>query len=284
MNGRQLTWEQTVQWLRQQPGQEPLVRACYYDDPLIEAAKRFADSDEWKATRSFLPERCGQALDLGAGRGIASYTLGREGWQVIALEPDSSPIVGAKAIRELAEESGLPIRVVEEYGEILPFDRDTFDLVYGRQVLHHARDLPQVCREIARVLKPGGRFIAAREHVISRQADLILFLDQHPLHRLYGGENAHLLREYLSAIEGSDLRILNIIGPLESPINYSPMTRNEWLITCGRPLSWIVGRKMSQWILSADTVLSRYLLRLLSTLRSRMSNTPGRLYSFISEK
>src|SRR5437016_10424413 len=111
MKGKDLTWEQAVQWLRNQPGQETLVRACYYDDPLLGAAQRFAGSDEWKETLALIPAPSGLALDLGAGRGISSYALARAGWQVTALEPDLSPIVGGPAIQSLAKEARLPIRV-----------------------------------------------------------------------------------------------------------------------------------------------------------------------------
>jgi hypothetical protein len=45
------------------------------------------------------------------------------------------------------------------------------------------------CKEIARVLRPSGRFIAVRDHVISKPEDLPKFLDTHPLHNLYGGEH-----------------------------------------------------------------------------------------------
>src|SRR5205085_5693476 len=61
----EMTWEQAVQWLREQPGQQELVRACYFDDPLPQAAERFWSSAEWKAIASLLPEaNGGQALDL----------------------------------------------------------------------------------------------------------------------------------------------------------------------------------------------------------------------------
>ena len=75
-----------------------------------------------------------------------------------------------------------------------------FDVVFARAVLHHTRDLDGACREMFRVLRPGGIFIAAREHVISKEADLGQFLDQHPLHHLYGGEHAFLLDRYIGAL------------------------------------------------------------------------------------
>jgi SAM-dependent methyltransferase len=127
--------------------------------------------------------------------GAASPALAREGFRVTALEPDPSAIVGAAAIRALAAEAGLPIDVVEEFSERLPFADDAFDLVFARAVLHHTRDLEGACREMFRVLRPDGIFIAAREHVISKDDDLGKFLKQHPLHHLYGGENAFLLTD-----------------------------------------------------------------------------------------
>jgi len=41
-----MTWEQAVLWLREQPGKEQLVRDCYFDDPLIEAARRYYNEAE----------------------------------------------------------------------------------------------------------------------------------------------------------------------------------------------------------------------------------------------
>src|ERR1700761_8050906 len=195
------TWEAAVVWLRNQPDQHQLVLDAFYDDPLIGAAQRYFASDEWQAVSQLLRGRIGTALDIGAGRGIASYALGREGFAVTALEPDPSAIVGAAAIRALATEAALPINVVEEFSERLPFNDNAFDVVFARAVLHHTKDLDSACREMFRVLRPGGLFIAAREHVISKEADLGQFLDQHPLHHLYGGEHAFLLDRYVGALK-----------------------------------------------------------------------------------
>ena len=38
----------------------------------------------------------------------------------------------------------------------LPFEDDSFDLVFGHAVLHHLPDLPAAFREFRRVLRPGG--------------------------------------------------------------------------------------------------------------------------------
>jgi len=222
MNDKVLTWEEAVLWLRSQPDQTELIRACYYDDPLIDAADRFYQSSEWKEIQKRLDGKSGKILDLGAGRGISSYAFARDRWEVVAVEPDPSSIVGAGAIRDLASDLHLPISVVQTFAESLPFRNNSFDVVYGRQILHHAHDLPKMCREISRVLKPEGIFMATREHVISKMEDLDIFLAHHPLQKMYGGENAYLLNQYLAAITDSDIEVTDVLNPCASDINLFP--------------------------------------------------------------
>lgn len=278
------TWEQAVQWLRQESAKEQLVRDCYYDDPLQTAAERFAHSEEWQAVEELLPPTTGRALDLGAGRGIGSYALAKIGWQAVAIEPDPSPLVGTKAIRLLAVDSSLPIAVVENYGEAISFQDSTFDLVYARQVLHHAHDLRLLCREVARVLKPGGRFVASREHVISEPQDLKAFLDNHPLHWLHGGENAYLLDQYVSAIFQSGLNIAKILGPFDTVINYFPKTRAQLQAVYRRRLSRFVGQRVAALLTNEQHSIGRCILARLSTFYSRRATGSGRMYSFVADK
>jgi SAM-dependent methyltransferase len=280
MNASQFqTWEEAVQWLISQPDKQEIVKACYYDLPLSSAADRYWQSNEWHSIRGFLPQTQGMALDIGAGNGIASYALAKDGWQVSALEPDPSEVVGVGAIRKLASDSNLPITVVQEFGEQLPFPDAHFEFVFARQVLHHAKDLPQLCREIYRVLKPGGVFIAVRDHVISTKADLPKFLDSHPLHKLYGGENAYLLSEYADALRSAKLQISQIFGSLDSPINYAPHTHDTLKQELVTKLVRIPGGHIAASLLLNKNSFP-YTLKLLSKLDRR----PGRAVSFVCSK
>jgi ubiquinone/menaquinone biosynthesis C-methylase UbiE len=273
------TWEEAVSWLIAQPDKQDIVRECYYDFPLIAAADRYWQSEEWQSIRSYLPTKVGQALDIGAGRGISSYALARDGWQVTALEPDASDLVGVGSIQKLATEEHLPIQVIQEFGENLPFPDSSFDIVFARQVLHHARDLPQLCREISRVLKPGGKLIAVRDHVIAKKSDLQKFLDSHPLHNLYGGENAYLLTEYQDALRSAPLTIQKVLGSFDTPIHYDFHSQS----TIKDKIKNRFGNVPIVNIL-LSVILSEPVFPLSLKLFSKIDFRPGRAVSFICYK
>lgn len=281
MNDKLLTYEEAVKWLRANPAQQKLVYYCYYDDPLQSAAERFSNSEEWKAIndllRKYIP---GKVLDVGAGRGIASYAFAKAGCSVTALEPDPSSLIGAEAIQDLVEQTNFSIEIVQDYGETLPFQDNYFDVVYARAVLHHAQDLKKICQEAARVLRRGGAFFATREHVISRKEDLQLFLESHPLHFLYGTENAYLLQEYTDSISSADLNLKKIMGHYESVVNYAPMTHQEFQSMATAMFTrYHLGTRLSSWLASKNFVQRLYGWHL-----SQKLDTPGRHYAFLAIK
>lgn len=276
----QESWEDAVRWLRAQPGSEAIVRDAYYDDPLISAADRYWHSNEWEAVRRIIGKGPGNALDAGAGRGIASYALAKDGFTVTALEPDPSDLVGGGAIRQLADEACLPICVEEKLSERLPFADASFDVIFARAVLHHIGDLPAAMREFYRVLKPGGVFVAAREHVIAQQADLPAFLESHALHHRYGGENAYQVHVYEDAIGRSGLHLEKTIGSLDSPINYGPQSTDE---IYNRILEQLVPIPILRWPLLVFLKIPGVGM-LVRKLASQMDRRPGRHASFIARK
>src|SRR3546814_12108273 len=44
-------------------------------------------------------------------------------------------------------------------GTSLPYEDDSVDLVFCKQVLHHVQNPDLLIRDVARVLKPGGAFV-----------------------------------------------------------------------------------------------------------------------------
>jgi ubiquinone/menaquinone biosynthesis C-methylase UbiE len=274
-----LTWEQAVQWLRNQAEQEQLVKACYYDDPITEAATRFAESEEFQAVLALANLKVNSTvIDFGAGRGIGSYGFARLGHDVTALEPDASDTVGRGCIEVLARLSGVTINVSADSAEHISAPDNIFDLAYCRAALHHARSLQTVCEEVFRVLKPGGMLIATREHVLSHETDLPQFLAAHPLHHLYGGEMAYTLTTYLNSLQSAGFRTIKTLGPRESVINAYPASLANLDDQSRRYWSDRL-RRLGRWISRSAFARTAALRRL-----DHQDQQPGRLYSFIAIK
>lgn len=274
-----MNWEEAVKQLRNNPDQKQAILNNYFDADIDASVIRFSESEEFNQVLKYIPNHAKTVLDIGAGRGMASYGFAKRDYEVTALEPDPSNDVGAGAIKYLSNKHSLSINVVESFGESLPFSDQTFDVVYVRQVLHHAHDLAKFCKEVYRVLKPKGKFIATREHVLSSESDLELFLAQHPLHHLYGGEHAFTLNFYKQCIEQSGMHFEKILHPYQSVINYAPITKNGMRELFQLRLSKMVGPLISTFLIDIDFVYN-----LLTQAKATNDNTAGRLYSFIAIK
>jgi SAM-dependent methyltransferase len=270
-----MTWEQAVRWCMSEPVMADLVRDTYFGDP-VQTARRYHASAEFAAVKAVLPLRPGRALDLGAGNGILSYALAAEGWKVTAVEPDPSDLIGAGAIRAMASATQAKITVIEAFGEAIPLEAAGFDLVVARQVLHHAHDLRAFCREMHRLSRPGAMMLTLRDHVISGPEQMSAFLDGHPLHYLYGGENAFTLSQYRSALTGGGLTILSEWRSFQSVMNYDPMRPAEIL----RKLAALTGPVAPL----THGVLAALPFAWVAALAAAADRRPGRLVSFLARK
>ena len=106
-------------------------------------------------------------LDLGAGRGWAAKQFARLGCEAVALDVTADENVGLGRGRALMEDAGVYFERVIGDGENLPFQPQSFDVVFCSAALHHATDLPLLLQSVQRVLKPGGRLCAIREPSLS---------------------------------------------------------------------------------------------------------------------
>ena len=108
-------------------------------------------------------------LDLGTGTGAvaarAAEIVGaggssqRTSGQVVGV--DISPDMLAVARERMAASGLLNVTLREGRGESIPAEDATFDVVLSSLTLIYVIDRAAAAREIARVLRPGGRLIAA---------------------------------------------------------------------------------------------------------------------------
>ena len=101
------------------------------------------------------PGPFGDALEIGAGTGYFSLNLMQLGLIERVTATDISPGM-LSALASTADRLDLEIETVKAEAEQLPFEDQSFDLVFGHAVLHHVPDPGRAFAEFHRVLRPGG--------------------------------------------------------------------------------------------------------------------------------
>jgi len=102
-------------------------------------------------------------LEIGAGQGWASRYFAEKGCEVIAIDIVADEWYGLGRSWAIMNNAGVYFEPVLAEGEHLPFFSNQFDVVFLCGALHHFNSFDPVLAQIYRVLKPGGRFIAAGE-------------------------------------------------------------------------------------------------------------------------
>jgi SAM-dependent methyltransferase len=115
-----------------------------------------------KALGGLNGRRFGDALEIGSGTGYFSLNLVQLGTIERLTATDISPGM-LKRLSATAEALGLDAATVATEAERLPFEDESFDLVFGHAVLHHVPDLSRAFAEFRRVLRPGGMVAFAGE-------------------------------------------------------------------------------------------------------------------------
>ena len=95
-------------------------------------------------------------LDVAAGSGALSIPAARLGAQVLATDQSESML---DLLRERARREGLEIEVRPMDGHALKLENDTFDMAGSQFGVMLFPDMPKGIREMARVVKPGGRVL-----------------------------------------------------------------------------------------------------------------------------
>ena len=146
-----------------------------------EAAAAMGSEAEWlKGIQSqlprfipFLTRKCklefrGRILEIGAGAAWLSAELSKLPRVVEIVATDVSPKLlkeqAPKVLKLLDAKTSKITRTPADFHQ-LAFPDNYFDFVVSSSVLHHAANIVQALREVKRVLKPGGQFVAIREPV-----------------------------------------------------------------------------------------------------------------------
>jgi SAM-dependent methyltransferase len=130
---------------RSEPGTrryyEDIETQRYRAEPFI---RDFAQFPRWRGKR---------VLEIGVGAGTDFINFAREGALLTGV--DLTPAAVDHARRRLRLE-GLEADVRIADAQALPFEDQSFELVYSWGVIHHAPNPPRIVREVRRLLAPDG--------------------------------------------------------------------------------------------------------------------------------
>lgn len=116
-----------------------------------------ADNWRWREVELHQDQR-GKILDMAAGVGTFVFYGLHKGYDVYGVEPEAWKLDYIK--RKIATNhypDWYNDRIVQGFGETLPFADNYFDYVTSYQTLEHVQDTGKCIDEMLRVLKPGGK-------------------------------------------------------------------------------------------------------------------------------
>jgi SAM-dependent methyltransferase len=166
-------------------------------------AKRDGPQPQDIAFDEVMAVRPRRVLDAGCGRGELAERLLAEGVEVVALDQSERMV-------ELTRARGVDALVGDV--QALPFGDGEFDVAVANFMLYHVPVLDLALSELARVLRPGGRLVAATNGV-GQLAELWALVgrdlsDRWSLFMRETGEE--LLRPYFA-----EVRVVELDGALD---------------------------------------------------------------------
>lgn len=143
--------------------EQALVARSYerYLRPALQVAisrRRFDRDSELLLYRSLLGRPDGPVLDLGCGTGLFARRLARD--------QDFPPVIGMDVSKVMLEEgltqareAGVMVDLLRAQAPELPFADNSLGAVLQSGSLHLIEDVSRLFLEVARALRPGGRYV-----------------------------------------------------------------------------------------------------------------------------
>ena len=110
-------------------------------------------------------EKRGELLDVPCGKGGLSFRMKEKGFNVTAADLDQTYF----------EYSDMKFEQVD-LNSVLPFGNEQFDLITCIEGVEHLENIYHLFRELARVLKKGGKLIVSTPNILSVFSRLRFFL------------------------------------------------------------------------------------------------------------
>lgn len=145
-----------------------------------------------------------RALDIATGGGHTALALAPHVKEVVSSDLTPDMLAAAKEFISGEGVTNVSFEIAD--AESLPFADASFDIVTCRIAPHHFSDVQSFCNEVARVLRPGGRFVLMDS--ISPDDDVLdAFINELEWRRDMTHVRSYSIVEWTTFIEGAGLQI-----------------------------------------------------------------------------
>jgi len=107
-------------------------------------------------------------LDVGTGQGADTILLSENCDYVVAIDISKNALVAAKVLSQLNKAQN-NVSLVQADAENLPFQKEIFDIVYCKDVLHHVSNSILTVQEMKRVAREKASIIAVEANALNPQ-------------------------------------------------------------------------------------------------------------------
>jgi demethylmenaquinone methyltransferase / 2-methoxy-6-polyprenyl-1,4-benzoquinol methylase len=123
------------------------------------ALMSFGQDPRWRRAlvAAVAPEHGQRVLDVATGTGMVAFSLATRGCEVVGLDQSEQMLEGARAKLRAAPALAGRMTFVSGEAERLPFGDGEFDALTFTYLLRYVDDREATMRELARVVRPGGR-------------------------------------------------------------------------------------------------------------------------------
>jgi len=191
------------------------------------ASAAHAQGEDLGNVLAFLDPKAGEVvLDLGCGVG---HTLRRVAPRVrLAVGADATAGMREGARTLIAREGITNVALVVTTAESLPFLDTSFDAVTCRLAAHHFADVKSAFAEVARVLRPGGRFVLSDNYAPDDPA-LDRWINELETLRDPSHVREHTITEWRALLAGAGLRVT------DEARSVTPLETEPWLARSRTP-------------------------------------------------
>jgi ubiquinone/menaquinone biosynthesis C-methylase UbiE len=135
----------------------------------------------------------GKLLDIGCSNGDWGLYWQARGWQPAGVDIDREHLA-------IGKERGVDARYCDLNSQPIPFESETFDLVFAGEVIEHMVDTDGFLRELNRCCKPGGHLLLTTPNLASFENRIRLLLGIYPKWLNYNLSESGHVRGYTPGV------------------------------------------------------------------------------------